>query len=738
MNKLAIVNIYNFVRKSHEEPSKFIIDDFETLENQLTVLAKFNLPSTVALKYDALMDEEYQKLIKTYKKENELAISAWWEITAELCERAGVQFRGERGEEYDDRVDSAYSIAYEPEERIKIVDAYMQDFKEIYGVYPQSIGSWVLDECTLEYSKEQYGIVAAAVCRDQIATDGFTLWGGYPNGPYYPSVNNLNVPAQSEQKQLKLPIFRLLGPDPIFMFEQNVRDTIFGVHTLEPSSISGRGERIPWTFARITDEDAVGINYLQVGQENNFLWPNIAPGYIPQIETVNKLRAEGKLLVQTMAETANFFSESFELTPPMSYQGTTDWSADRLEALNYASSEYRLSFLYEKQKLRIRDFFKFEENYKSRYLDESIKTAASFYDCPPLLFPQIWKQEYGKRPFIKLLDAEGLELDDIEEISFSAIDAYSSEINAQNKDGEISIKMFPDRVEFSGRFGLLFEYLPVLKSVEGKKIYLEYESFPYELDLAKGEFEKLSADSVKINSEEDQIIIKFSDLSKAEICEKDLSDVYGKLYEKNMAIISDSARVENSSNPDKESAYQKVIQDLESAIEFPEKNSEYRLKNMTLSTDAVLDKRDMFNQDGPAALLSDKRGSLDFIDGNWIGTLDNFNVKAELDRPEKISSIKIGFLYNHRQGIICPKEVKLLVKKAGESDFEVLESKDLSEYRAEREIEKLDLTFDLGKGLEIDAFEIQCESYEKMPDWTFYRGSTGVFTVVDNLIVMKV
>lgn len=738
MNKLAIVNIYNFVRKSHEEPSKFIIDDFETLENQLTVLAKFNLPSTVALKYDALMDEEYQKLIKTYKKENELAISAWWEITAELCERAGVQFRGERGEEYDDRVDSAYSIAYEPEERIKIVDAYMQDFKEIYGVYPQSIGSWVLDECTLEYAKEQYGIVAAAVCRDQIATDGFTLWGGYPNGPYYPSVNNLNVPAQSEQKQLKLPIFRLLGPDPIFMFEQNVRDTIFGVHTLEPSSISGRGERIPWTFARITDEDAVGINYLQVGQENNFLWPNIAPGYIPQIETVNKLRAEGKLLVQTMAETANFFSESFELTPPMSYQGTTDWSADRLEALNYASSEYRLSFLYEKQKLRIRDFFKFEENYKSRYLDESIKTAASFYDCPPLLFPQIWKQEYGKRPFIKLLDAEGLELDDIEEISFSAIDAYSSEINAQNKDGEISIKMFPDRVEFSGRFGLLFEYLPVLKSVEGKKIYLKYESFPYELDLAKGEFEKLSADSVKINSEEDQIIIKFSDLSKAEICEKDLSDVYGKLYEKNMAIISDSARVENSSNPDKESAYQKVIQDLESAIEFPEKNSEYRLKNMTLSTDAVLDKRDMFNQDGPAALLSDKRGSLDFIDGNWIGTLDNFNVKAELDRPEKISSIKIGFLYNHRQGIICPKEVKLLVKKAGESDFEVLESKDLSEYRAEREIEKLDLTFDLGKGLEIDAFEIQCESYEKMPDWTFYRGSTGVFTVVDNLIVMKV
>lgn len=737
MNKLAIVNIYNFVRKSHEEPSRFIIDDFETLEKQLTVLAKFNLPSTVALKYDALMDEEYQQLITNYKQDNELEISAWWEITAELCERAGVKFRGERGEEYDDRVDSAYSIAYEPEERIKIVDAYMQDFKDIYGVYPESIGAWVLDECTLIYAAEKYGIVAAAVCRDQIATDGFTLWGGYPNGPYYPSAKNLNVPAQRKEQQINLPTFRLLGPDPIFMFEQNVRDSIFGVHTLEPSSISGRGERIPWTFARITDEDTVGINYLQVGQENNFLWPNIAPGYIPQIKIVEKLRSEGKLVVQTMAETAKFFSESFKLTPPISYQGTTDWSTDQLEALNYASSEYRLSFLYENQKLRIRDFFKFEENYKSRYLNESIKTASSFYDCPPLLFPQLWKQVYGSRPFIKLVDADGVELENFENISFESIDAYSCKISAKHGLGEVEIKMHPDRVEFIGDFDLLFEYLPVLKSVEDKKICLEYENFSYELNLDRGVFEKLSADSVKISNEEGQLIIKFCDLDKTEISTKDLAEVYAEFAESSQNVALESANLKNNTNPNKERAYQEIVEELESATNFPEKDSERRLKHMKLSTAAVLDKRDMFNQAGPAALLSDQRGSLDFIDGNWIGTLDNFNVKAELEKPEKISSIKISFLYNHRQGIIYPKMVKLLVKKAGEADFKVFETKDLSEYRAKKEIEKLELQFDLSTDIEVEAFEIECESYEKMPGWTFYRGATSVFTVVDNLIVMK-
>ncbi len=35
MKKAVIVNIYNFIRKSHEEPSRFIQDDFDTIRNQI-------------------------------------------------------------------------------------------------------------------------------------------------------------------------------------------------------------------------------------------------------------------------------------------------------------------------------------------------------------------------------------------------------------------------------------------------------------------------------------------------------------------------------------------------------------------------------------------------------------------------------------------------------------------------------------------------------------------------------
>ena len=194
MKQTAIVNIYHFVRMSHVEPSRFIADDFETIRNEIILTKQHGFPGTYALKYDALMDSRYQALFQTYLDEQD-EISAWWEITEPLCRRAGVPFRGKVSAEYDDRVDSAYCVGYRPEERKRLVDAYMADFFGIYGRYPQTIGSWVLDSVTLGYAAERYGILGGAICRDQMGTDGFTLWGGFPNGIHHPCRKNEFVPA---------------------------------------------------------------------------------------------------------------------------------------------------------------------------------------------------------------------------------------------------------------------------------------------------------------------------------------------------------------------------------------------------------------------------------------------------------------------------------------------------------------------------------------------------------------
>ena len=152
--KTTIVNIYNFIRMSHQEPSEFLQADFDTITRQIRLLKQYGLPSTYALKYDALMDPRYQQLLRSQTDEND-EIAAWWEITEPLCSRAGVAFPKAQTDQFDERVDSAYSVGYDPEERRALVDAYMQDFAAVFGYYPKTIGSWVLDPVTIAYAQEK-------------------------------------------------------------------------------------------------------------------------------------------------------------------------------------------------------------------------------------------------------------------------------------------------------------------------------------------------------------------------------------------------------------------------------------------------------------------------------------------------------------------------------------------------------------------------------------------------------
>src|ERR1035441_8369248 len=93
--------------------------------------------------------------------------------------KAGLKWRGRH--EWDSTANVGFSPGYTPEERRKLVDVYMADFKGIFGYYPRTAGSWFIDEVTLAYMAEHYGIVASCNCKDQVGTDGYTLWGGYWN-----------------------------------------------------------------------------------------------------------------------------------------------------------------------------------------------------------------------------------------------------------------------------------------------------------------------------------------------------------------------------------------------------------------------------------------------------------------------------------------------------------------------------------------------------------------------------
>lgn len=247
-----IVNIVNFIRLL--EPRDPAITEevlYQTVIKQMAIMKKYKLGGTFLLQYDALLDPRYQQLLKSLPKES-FEIGAWWEIPQPLVEKAGLKWRGRYP--WDWRANIGFSTGYTPKEREKLIDVYMGDFKKIFGYYPKSVSSWFIDAYSLNYMYEKYNIVASGNCKDQYGTDGYTLWGGYWNQAYYPSKINSYMPAQHAENQIPVPIFRMLGSDPVRQYDNGLGTTRQGVVTLEPVYKFGGGDStwVNWFFASFT------------------------------------------------------------------------------------------------------------------------------------------------------------------------------------------------------------------------------------------------------------------------------------------------------------------------------------------------------------------------------------------------------------------------------------------------------------------------------------------------------
>ena len=763
MKKTAIVHIYNFIRMSHTEPSRFLPDDFDTLRRILILVKQYGFPGTYALKYDALMEPKYQELLKEYLDEND-ELGVWWEITEPLCRRAGVAFHDTRMEvEYDDRVDSAYSLGYTPDDRKKIVDAYMEDFYGVYGRYPANIGAWVMDAVTVGYAREKYGVKAACICRDQVATDGFTLWGGWPNGVYFPSRDNAFLPASSAQKQMDIPVFRLLGPDPIYNFEAHVRGGVMeGVFTMEPAWLPGRDPKFVGAyFDSMTGEDALGIQYGQVGQENNFLWENIQPGLEAQLQRMEILVKEGKLRVETMGATAEWFSKQYRLTPPATFQINSDWSGHGLSAQWYASVNYRLGLLGEEGHLRIRDLFLYRENYECRYLRDRIHERLSTFDAPPVMWPQEWGGR-DDRPFIRLVDETGAE--PTGEIIYDAIDERTARARLL---GHAELVMDQAGVTVTGNYALRFDRLPVLKELCGREFRLEHRGFAYGFTVEKG-----IVDGLTIRPEDGVIRLNFGadpgDVRRAEMVPVPAArrsagrpvppmvpvahpgdavlpwgaDFAVTLEAREAGIIrytldgtepTENAPVYTGPIPlTDDTVLSAVLVTPQGGVsELGRWTYRFARKDLTLTSPTELDYRDVFHGNGITDLLGDLRGTTDYLDWHWRGTLQDIDITAEFEAGP-IESVRMGFLSHHRSGIVFPKTVELYTG-ADRGHLELKEIITMPDGPGQREIERGDAVFSVNE--KIGAFRIVARRHGRMPQWCTYRGTTTVFTMTDSLIV---
>ncbi len=396
-----IVNIYNFVRNSDYRVPHSEDVLYEATRHEIQLIKQAELPATWALQYDALINPRYQKLFKEQLGTND-EIAAWWEIPRPLAEKAGLKWRGRH--EWDPAADVGFAPGYTPEERRKLVDAYMTDFKAVFGYYPRTVGSWFIDEVTLAYMAERYGIVASCNCKDQVGTDGYTLWGGYWNQAYYPSRLNSYMPAQTRSAQINVPIFRMLGSDPIYQ-----HGTTPGMWTLEPvyPEAGGSADWVAWFLNNLIHQPSLAFGFAQAGQENSFGWEAMRIGLTLQVALLASEAKAGEIQVMTLAEAGQWFRRNFSLTPPTSVVCLNDWRHQNRKTVWYDSRFYRINLLWQDGGFFVRDLHCFDEHLVSPTHDTALTNTSLEYGTLPVMDGARWSGTAKAGIWPVLLSADG-------------------------------------------------------------------------------------------------------------------------------------------------------------------------------------------------------------------------------------------------------------------------------------------------------------------------------------------
>ncbi len=395
---MRIVNIMNFVRQCDPrmEDSQRIL--LETTTAQVAMVREFGVKNTFLLQYDAVIDPAYQALFLQNRNDN-MELGLWLEIVQPLCEKAGIPWRSCEDWPWDWHVVPGFSMAYTPEQRKQLLDIAMEDFKAVFGHWPRSVGSWLLDSVTAAYASEKYGVDMLVICRDQVETDAYTLVGGYFNQGYYPSKNNIFTPAQTAENRVNTPVFRLLGPDPIHNYDNDryVTNPKYlpsgNVYTLEPAwKVGADPQIIDWFFDGYFRGPCLNLTYVQLGQENSF-GPGLLPGLQLQLE---KLREEKDVQVWTMAETGAWFRNTFSDTPATCNTALTDWDGtDRVQSVYYNCKNYTANLFRHGSRVFLRSLYLFDEAVPEAYLQDACTTWDATYENLPVVDTLLWPGSMG-------------------------------------------------------------------------------------------------------------------------------------------------------------------------------------------------------------------------------------------------------------------------------------------------------------------------------------------------------
>jgi hypothetical protein len=258
------------------------------------------------------------------------------------------------------------------------------------------------------------------------------------------------MPAQMPDKQINVPIFRMLGSDPIYQYDASLGDNGQGVFTLEPSfsHAGGNPDWVRWFFRQMEQNPSLSFAYAQVGQENNFGWDRIKNGYIDQIKYLKRIADKKNIRIEKLCDSAAWFRRTFPITPPSSTIAMEDWQQKGNSSIWYNCKNYRANLIIHDDEWRLRDIHLFDENYHEPYLKDSATTDAIAYDTLPIMDGFLWSAKNSPAG-VTISDRDGQPLRITGISTVHKIDGEILKVTSPLIDGKtFDLTLFEDRMEF--------------------------------------------------------------------------------------------------------------------------------------------------------------------------------------------------------------------------------------------------------------------------------------------------
>lgn len=307
----------------------------ESLKSEYEVIRKKSLPATWLFTYDALINQNIVSVIKSMDKKQEFGV--FLEVTLDFAKQAGVKYH-DTG--FWHHATSVFLSGYTQEERKLLIDTIFEKFKNTFGYYPASVGSWWTDSYSLSYMKEKYKITANLVCSDQFATDGYQIWGQPWQVPYYPSKYHSGVFASSLGVKLDVVNLQWASRDPLnghYSSLFSTQDYLLSGKNLDINYFeklvrlySGRGKN---EFGQIT-----------VGLEADLSPEGYKEEFFKQMSLVSGLRDREGLKILTMKDFSDWYREKYPGLSPSSFLEAEDLLGTGVKAVWSQSPQYRLFY----------------------------------------------------------------------------------------------------------------------------------------------------------------------------------------------------------------------------------------------------------------------------------------------------------------------------------------------------------------------------------------------------------